>query len=80
MSKSYKKNPGHYPCSHYGGHRKKEKIAYNSKWRNKNKVSIYDDFEKLIFPKNHDDVIDKWSMAQDGDYVFNKEDVRFKRK
>ena len=80
MSKSYKKNPGFYNCSHHGGHRKKEKKFYNSKWRMKNKISINDDFEELDFPKNHDDIINKWVMAQDGDYIFNNEDAKYKRK
>ena len=46
------------------------------------KVYLTDSYylDSWNFPKNHDDIINKWDMAQDGDYIFDNKDIKYKRK
>lgn len=48
--------------------------------RNKADLLLIFDLEKYYGINYADDIINKWNMAQDGDYIFNNKDIKYKRK
>ncbi len=83
MSNSYKKNNGCYLIAgaNNSGNKKKQRKQYNGKWRTHNRMLCagYRTIQKgdilngFTWDKNcynkHDEVITKWQMLQDGDYI-----------
>lgn len=68
MSRSRKKTPGSYITCINHGVRKKEKKAYNRAWRRINKLLLQASHENMLFNK-HKEIVDVWSLAQDGRYI-----------
>ena len=48
--------------------------------RNKADLLLIFDLEKYYAINYADDIINKWNMAQDGDYIFDNKDIKYKRK
>ena len=80
MSRSRKKHPGYYTTCLNHGVRKKEKKLYNKIFRRISKQLLKNFSDSIIFKNKMREIIDVWSMAQDGNYIRNKESWKYKIK